>query len=109
VLSKPLREMTLAEVIAECSDHRRTPLPGLDVARAALHAKVRIAHPGNAPPEPRDIPSRALADFVLSRDLTCCFPHCGVPANRCDIDYRIAYGHGPTRASNLKWLGSFHV
>jgi hypothetical protein len=80
------------------------------VARAALHAKVvPIVHPGNSPPEPRYIPSRALADFVLSRDLTCCFPHRGVPANRSDIDHRIAYPHGPTCASNLKWLRSFHV
>ena len=40
-------------------------LPGPVVARAALHARlVPIVHPGNAPPEPRYTPSRALADFV---------------------------------------------
>jgi hypothetical protein len=84
-------------------------LPGPVVARAALHAKVvPIVHPGNAPPEPRYAPSRALADFVRCRDLTCRFPHCGVPANRCDIDHTIAYPHGPTCGSNLKCLCRFH-
>jgi hypothetical protein len=122
MFSKPLREMTLAEVIAECNadpgEHAATPpgviiggplLPGSVVARAALHAKiVPIVHPGNAPPEPRYTPSTALADFVRSRDLTCRFPHCNVPADRCDVDHTIAYPHGPTCASNLKCLCRFH-
>ena len=116
MFSKPLREMTLAEVIAESNADPGEPLatppgviiggpllPGPVVARAALHAKiVPIVHPGNAPPEPRYTPSRALADFVRCRDLTCRFPHCNVPANRCDVDHTIAYPHGPTCASNLK-------
>src|SRR5882757_6205184 len=122
MLSKPLREMTLAEVIAECNADPGEPLatppgviiggpllPGPVVARAALHAKVvPIVHPGNAPPEPRYTPSRALADFVRSRDLTCRFPHCNVPANRCDTDHTIPHPHGPTCASNLKCLCRFH-
>jgi hypothetical protein len=122
MFSKPLREMTLAEVIAESNADPGEPLatppgviiggpllPGPVVARAALHAKiVPIVHPGNAPPEPRYTPSRALADFVRSRDLTCRFPHCNVPANRCDVDHTIAYPNGPTCASNLKSLCRFH-
>jgi len=122
MLSKPLREMTLAEVIAECNADPGEPLatppgviiggpllPGPVVARAALHAKmVPIVHPGNAPPEPRYIPSTALADFVRCRDLTCRFPHCNVPAHRCDTDHTIPYPHGPTCASNLKSLCRFH-
>jgi hypothetical protein len=84
-------------------------LPGPVVARAARTAKlVPIVHPGNAPPEPRYTPSRALADFVRARDLTCRFPHCDVPATRCDLDHTIAYPHGPTCASNLKALCRFH-
>ncbi|MBB5164532.1 DUF222 domain-containing protein, partial [Mycobacterium sp. AZCC_0083] len=122
MLSKPLREMTLAEVITEANADPGEPLatppgviiggpllPGPVVARAALHAKVvPVVHPGNAPPEPRYTPSRALADFVRSRDLTCRFPHCNVPANRCDTDHTIPYPHGPTCASNLKCLCRFH-
>jgi hypothetical protein len=122
MFSKPLREMTLAEVIAESNADPGEPfatppgviiggplLPGPVVARAALHATiVPIVHPGNAPPEPRYTPSRALADFVRARDLTCRFPHCDVPATRCDVDHTIAYPHGPTCASNLKALCRFH-
>jgi hypothetical protein len=122
MFSKPLREMTLAEVFAECNADPGEPLatppgviiggpllPGPVVARAALHATVvPIVHPGNAPPETRYTPSRALADFVRSRDLTCRFPHCGVPADRCDTDHTIPHPHGPTCASNLKCLCRFH-
>jgi hypothetical protein len=122
MFSKPLREMTLTEVIAACNADPGEPLatppgviiggpllPGPVVARAALHAKVvPIVHPGNAPPEPHYTPSTALADFVRSRDLTCRFPHCDVPADRCDTDHTIPYPHGPTCASNLKCLCRFH-
>jgi hypothetical protein len=108
MFSKTLREMTLAEVIAECNADPGEPLatppgviiggpllPGPVVARAALHAKVvPIVHPGNAPPETRYVPSAALADFVRSRDLTCRFPHCNVPADRCDTDHTITYRSG---------------
>lgn len=122
MFSKPLREMTLAEVIAESNADPGEPLatpsgviiggpllPGPVVARAALHAKiVPIVHPGNAPPEPRYTPSTKLADFVRCRDLTCRFPGCHVPAHRCDTDHTIAYPNGPTCASNLKSLCRFH-
>lgn len=116
MFSKPLREMTLAEVITESNADPGEPfatragviiggpiLPGPVVARAALTATiVPIIHPGNAPPEPRYTPSAALADFVRSRDLTCRFPGCNVPATECDIDHTIPYPIGPTQASNLK-------
>jgi len=122
MFSKPLREMTLAEVIAECNADPGEPLatppgviiggpllPGPVVARAALHAKVvPIVHPGNAPPEPRYIPSTALADFVRCRDLTCRFPGCDEPAYRCDLDHTIPYPVGPTCASNLGCLCRKH-
>lgn len=32
---------------------------------------VPLVHPGDAPPEPGYAPSKALADFVRCRDLTC--------------------------------------
>jgi hypothetical protein len=122
MFSKPLREMTLAEVIAECNADPGEPLatppgviiggpllPGPVVARAARHATiVPIVHPANAPPQPHYTPSRALAEFVRARDLTCRFPHCPVPATRCDTDHTTPYPHGPTCASNLKCLCRFH-
>ena len=36
--------------------------------------------------EPRYRPSAKLARYVRSRDLTCCFPGCDRPAERCDLD-----------------------
>jgi hypothetical protein len=74
------------------------------VAELAKSAKlVPLIHPGDAPPEPRYTPSKALADFVRARDLTCRWPGCDVPAFNCDVDHTIPYAQGgPTHASNLK-------
>ncbi|CAN3126638.1 DUF222 domain-containing protein [Mycobacterium sp. smrl_JER01] len=85
-------------------------LPGpLVTATLAVTAVIRrLVHPGQSPPEPRHLPSRKLADFVRCRDMTCRFPGCDVPADRCDIDHTIAYPAGPTQASNLKALCRKH-
>ena len=74
------------------------------VAQLAASAKlVPLIHPGDAPPEPGYVPSKALADFVRCRDLTCRWPGCDRPAAHCDLDHTIPYANGgPTHASNLK-------
>ncbi|ORA26564.1 HNH endonuclease signature motif containing protein [Mycobacterium angelicum] len=74
------------------------------VAELAESAKlVPLVHPVDAPPEPQYTPSRALADFVRCRDLTCRWPGCDRPATKCDVDHTIPYAAGgPTHASNLK-------
>ncbi|WP_234788938.1 HNH endonuclease signature motif containing protein [Mycolicibacterium iranicum] len=38
-------------------------------------------------------PCAALARFIRSRDLTCRFPGCTVPAQRCDIDHTEPFNH----------------
>ena len=49
------------------------------------------------------MPSKALADFVRCRDLTCRWPGCDRPASDCDVDHTIPYSQGGlTHASNLK-------
>ncbi len=64
---------------------------------------VALVHPADAPPEKGYVPSKALADFVRCRDLTCRAPGCDRPAFECDIDHTIPYAQGgPTHASNLK-------
>jgi hypothetical protein len=64
---------------------------------------VPLVHPGDAPPECGYTPSRALADYVRCRDLTCRFPGCDRPALGCDLDHTIPYGDGGrTHASNMK-------
>ncbi|ROS75319.1 HNH endonuclease signature motif containing protein [Cellulomonas sp. PhB143] len=60
-------------------------------------------------------PARSLRAAVEARDVTCCFPGCRVPADRCDLDHIDPYepGTGPgtepqTRASNLQALCRHH-
>ncbi|HEU4360825.1 MAG TPA: HNH endonuclease signature motif containing protein [Mycobacterium sp.] len=74
------------------------------VAELAKSSKVvALVHPGDAPPEPGYVPSRALADFVRCRDLTCRWPGCDCPAAECDLDHTIPHAQGgPTHAANLK-------
>ncbi len=74
------------------------------VAELARSAKlVPLVHPGDTPPESGYVPSKALADFVRCRDLTCRWPGCDHPAIDCDLDHTIPHAQGgPTHASNLK-------
>ncbi|WP_024444073.1 HNH endonuclease signature motif containing protein, partial [Mycobacterium sp. UM_WGJ] len=74
------------------------------IAELAKSARlVTVLHPADAPPEPGYVPSKALADFVRCRDLTCRWPGCDRPAADCDLDHTIAYADGgPTHGSNLK-------
>ncbi len=77
-------------------------------ARGAVELRP-LSHPGQSPPEPRYRPSRALADFVRCRDMTCRFPGCDRPAHFCDLDHTVPYdAGGPTHASNLKCLCRTH-
>ncbi|MCZ8380348.1 DUF222 domain-containing protein, partial [Mycobacterium sp. CPCC 205372] len=83
-------------------------LPTALLAETTGTARRRtVRHPGDAAPEPRYTPSRALADYIRCRDLTCRFPGCDKPADRADIDHTIPYPAGPTHASNLKCLCRF--
>ncbi len=77
--------------------------PELLADLAASATLVSVVHPADAPPEPGYVPSKALADFVRCRDLTCRWPGCDAPAWSCDVDHTIPYAAGgPTHASNLK-------
>ncbi|CAM4198003.1 HNH endonuclease signature motif containing protein [Mycobacterium senriense] len=74
------------------------------VAELAAAAKLSpLVHPGDAAAEHGYVPSKALADFVRCRDLTCRWPGCDRPATDCDLDHTIPYADGGrTHASNLK-------
>ncbi|MGW4101218.1 HNH endonuclease signature motif containing protein [Mycobacterium sp. NPDC004974] len=52
--------------------------------------------------EPGYRPSVALSEFIRWRDLTCRFPGCDAPVERCDIDHTMPYPLGPTHPSNAK-------
>jgi Domain of unknown function (DUF222) len=77
--------------------------PELVAELAASARLVPLVHPVDAAPEPGYVPSKALADFVRCRDLTCRWPGCDRPAFDSDIDHTVPYADGgPTHASNLK-------
>ena len=85
-------------------------IPAELVAELAKSARLRpLIHPSDCAPEASYTPSRALADFVRCRDLTCRFPGCSRPATKTDIDHTVPHAQGgPTRASNLKCLCRLH-
>jgi hypothetical protein len=113
---RPAATAVVIHVIAEdatITGRRSTPgseasadglIPPELVAELARSAKlVPLIHPADAPPEAGYVPSKALADFVRCRDLTCRWPGCDRPAYDCDLDHTIPYAAGgPTHASNLK-------
>jgi hypothetical protein len=83
--------------------------PELIQELAASAKLVPLIHPGDAAPENGYVPSKALADFVRCRDLTCRWPGCDRPAVGCDLDHTIPYSQGgATHASNLKCYCRLH-
>jgi hypothetical protein len=63
-------------------------MPAPLLAAVLDRATIReIRHPGDAAPEPGYRPSTSLAEFVRCRDLTCRWPGCDHPADRCDLDH----------------------
>ena len=49
----------------------------------------------------RHDPPPRLAALTRAATPSCVFPGCTVPVDRCDIDHRVPYPHGPTCACNL--------
>lgn len=76
----------------------------------AASARLRpLIQPADGVAEPGYRPSRALADFVRARDLTCRAPGCDRPATFCDLDHTTPWAvGGATHASNIKCLCRFH-
>ncbi|MBP2455433.1 HNH endonuclease signature motif containing protein [Mycolicibacterium lutetiense] len=79
-------------------------------ANATLKPVVVPAQPtesGEAA-EPGYRPSVALSEFIRWRDLTCRFPGCDAPVERCDIDHTAPWPAGPTHPSNTKLFCRAH-
>ncbi|HEY5853371.1 MAG TPA: hypothetical protein VIW24_04755, partial [Aldersonia sp.] len=74
-------------------------------------------HGGHADPPPGALtyrPSAEVAALVRARDRHCRFPHCSMPAERCQIDHLTPFEHenpiagGWTIVSNLQCACAFH-
>ncbi|WP_131810984.1 HNH endonuclease signature motif containing protein, partial [Mycolicibacterium fortuitum] len=83
-------------------------LPAESVRNVATHAKIKPVRLPAEPTEPAEAaepgyrPSAALSEFIRWRDLTCRFPGCDAPAERCDVDHTTPWPAGPTHPSNTK-------
>ncbi|GAY19063.1 HNH endonuclease signature motif containing protein [Mycobacterium sp. shizuoka-1] len=76
--------------------------------KATARRRPLVVPLADTSPETAHHPSRALADFIRARDLTCRAPGCDRPATHCDIDHTVPWPAGPTHASNLKCLCREH-
>ncbi|WKG03364.1 HNH endonuclease signature motif containing protein [Mycolicibacterium sp. HK-90] len=72
-----------------------------DLAGSAKIKPVRVPADADVG-EPGYRPSVALSEFIRFRDLTCRFPGCDAPVQRCDIDHTAPWPTGPTHPSNTK-------
>jgi hypothetical protein len=92
------------------------PISGSEATPSAVREKVRVLleRLTSAPVEIRDLSSEAyrppdrLRRHVERRDRTCTFPGCTVPGERCDIDHREPWPHGPTTDTNCHCLCRRH-
>ena len=77
-------------------------LPAESVRELATTATLKPLVIPSGAPDPGYRPSAATAQFVRWRDLTCRWPGCDAPVERCDIDHTVPYPFGPTHPSNNK-------
>jgi hypothetical protein len=71
-----------------------------ELADTALLTPVPV--PSGAHADAGYRPRAATLEFIRWRDLTCRWPGCDRPAERCDIDHTIPWPYGPTHPSNNK-------
>jgi hypothetical protein len=77
-------------------------LPAESVRELATTATLKPLTVPKGAPDPGYRPSTETAEFVRWRDLTCRWPGCDAPVERCDIDHTVPYPDGPTHPSNNK-------
>ncbi|MCW2627362.1 HNH endonuclease signature motif containing protein [Mycobacterium sp.] len=78
-------------------------LPAESVRDLATAAQLKpLSVPAGAAPDPGYRPTAATAAFIRWRDLTCRWPGCDAPIERCDIDHTVPYPAGVTHPSNNK-------
>ncbi len=82
-----------------CAPRGRPPPPGKPALRwaAGLAGQLTWLESGtcrHTRQQSRYRPTGPLRNLVMIRQRTCCFPGCGRPAVRCDLDHTIPWDHG---------------
>jgi hypothetical protein len=78
-------------------------LPAESVREVAKSATLKpVTVPTDVAADPGYKPSAKTKDFIRWRDLTCRWPNCDKPAEKCDVDHTVPYPAGPTHPSNTK-------
>jgi hypothetical protein len=84
-------------------------LPADSVRELAESAKLQpLVVPTAVDPDPGYRPSAKTRQFLRWRDLTCRWPGCDRPAERCDVDHTVPWPYGPTHPSNNKCYCRIH-
>ncbi|MDA4106517.1 hypothetical protein MHOL44478_04460 [Mycobacterium holsaticum DSM 44478] len=78
-------------------------LPAESVRELAASATLKaLTVPTGTAPDPGYRPSAKTTEFIAWRDLSCRWPGCDRPAQRCDVDHTAPWPAGPTHPSNTK-------
>jgi Domain of unknown function (DUF222) len=78
-------------------------LPADSVRELAESAKLQpLVVPTAVDPDPGYRPRAKTLELIRWRDLTCRWPGCDRPAERCDVDHTVPWPYGPTHPSNNK-------
>jgi Domain of unknown function (DUF222) len=84
-------------------------LPAESVRELAETAKLQpVVVPTNATADPGYRPAAKTVDFLRWRDLTCRWPGCERPVERCDVDHTVPWPAGLTHSSDLKHYCRIH-
>jgi hypothetical protein len=83
-------------------------LPAESVRELATTAQLKPVKMPSATPDPGYRPSAVTREFVAWRDLTCRWPGCDRPVDKCDVDHTVPYPAGVTHASDLKHYCRVH-
>jgi hypothetical protein len=83
-------------------------LPAESVRELATTAQLKPLRIPSGMPDPGYRPSAVTREFVAWRDLTCRWPGCDRPVDKCDVDHTVPYPAGVTHASDLKHYCRIH-
>ena len=77
-----------------------------DVAKTATLKPLSV--PTGVAADPGYRPTTRTKEFLAWRDLTCRWPGCDKPVEKCDVDHTVPYPVGPTHPSNTKHYCRIH-